>query len=141
MMTTILPTSEDSFAVAVWKHVSEFNRAICHTLNSFAYQLFQLVHTAVSELETYVTNANVFLEDRQASSNAMSVRELLSVFGQIVPLNTISTSVTEGSHYALPKCSFHIQTHQRLRSPLVRRKTRWIWISRLWIRPPRSGIP
>ncbi len=41
--------------------------------------------TAAPELEEYVTNANVFLDDRSTGSNPMSVGELLGVLSQLVP--------------------------------------------------------
>jgi len=44
-----------------------------------------IVMTSAPELEEYITNANVFLDDRANSANPMSVGELLGVLSQLVP--------------------------------------------------------
>lgn len=37
----------------------------------------------------------MFLDDRASQNNTMTVRELLSVFGQIVPLDTIAPNASK----------------------------------------------
>lgn len=44
----------------------------------------------------------MFLDDRASQNNTMTVRELLSVFGQIVPLDTIAPNASKPGMRRLP---------------------------------------